>query len=211
MDENKIISNKKRIRNTSFDNLDENNTNNNNNNKNIKENNNNNNNENLTQSDISKSSVQTNQSKKKSSRKNTNNNNKNNNNKSKKNSRQNTTSNNNNQSSILEELPMDDEEFKYEIMKEFRRLYGNKLDRIFVKNNLQNSHDTLEIILRNIKLARQKMLKIANRIPEPDDLMTKEFMQRYEKELQYILNFYKNEKKKRNIFLERALKNKNKN
>ena len=35
MDENKIISNKKRIRNTSFDNLDENNTNNNNNNKNI--------------------------------------------------------------------------------------------------------------------------------------------------------------------------------
>ena len=157
------------------------------------------NNENLTQSDISKSSVQTNQSKKKSSRKNTDKN------PSKKNSRQNTS--NQNQSSILEELPMDDEEFKYEIMKEFRRLYGNKLDRIFVKNNLQNSHDTLEIILRNIKLARQKMLKIANRIPEPDDLMTKEFMQRYEKELQYILNFYKNEKKKRNIFQERALKN----
>ena len=106
---------------------------------------------------------------------------------------------------------MDDEEFKYEIIKEFRRLYGNKLDRIFLKNNIQNSHDMLEIILRNIRLARQKMMKIENRIPDPDDLLTKEFMNRYEKELQYIINYYQSEKKKRNFFQERALKTMNQN
>ena len=153
----------------------------------------------ISQSDISKSSVKGNkksQNDTQSSKKKTQNNNKN------------TTSEN---SSILEELPMDDEEFKYEIIKEFRRLYGNKLDRVFLKHNIQNSHDMLEIILRNIKLARQKMMKIENRIPDPDDLLTKEFMNRYEKELQYILDYYKKEKKKRNFFQERALKTMNQN
>ena len=153
----------------------------------------------ISQSDISKSSVKGNkksQNDTQSSKKKTQNNNKN------------TTSEN---SSILEELPMDDEEFKYEIIKEFRRLYGNKLDRVFLKHNIQNSHDMLEIILRNIKLARQKMMKIENRIPDPDDLLTKEYMNRYEKELQYILDYYKKEKKKRNFFQERALKTMNQN
>ena len=102
---------------------------------------------------------------------------------------------------------MDDEEFKYEIIKEFRRLYGNKLDRIFLKNNIQNSHDMLEIILRNIRLARQKMMKIENRIPDPDDLLTKEFMNRYEKELQYIINYYQSEKKKEKFLPRKSFKN----
>ena len=136
----------------------------------------------ISQSDVSKSSIKSNkksQNGTQSSKKKTQN--------------KNTTSEN---SSILEELPMDDEEFKYEIIKEFRRLYGNKLDRVFLKHNIQNSHDMLEIILRNIKLARQKMMKIENRIPDPDDLLTKEYMNRYEKELQYILDYYKKEKKK---------------
>ena len=155
---------------------------------------------NITQSDISKSSIRT-QSKRsqKSKNKKTENENDNNNNTSSK------------ASSILEELPMDDEEIKYEIIKQFRRLYGNKLDRIFLKQNLQNSQNILEIILRNIKLARTKMLKLENRIPDPDDLLTKEFMHRYEKELQYILNYYKNMKKKRNLLQERALKSMSQN
>ena len=50
------------------------------------------------------------------------------------------------------------------------------------------------------------MLKLENRIPENDDLLTKEFIHKYEKELQYILNYYKNEKKKRYFLQERALK-----
>ena len=151
----------------------------------------------ISQSDVSKSSIKSNkksQNGTQSSKKKTQN--------------KNTTSEN---SSILEELPMDDEEFKYEIIKEFRRLYGNKLDRVFLKHNIQNSHDMLEIILRNIKLARQKMMKIENRIPDPDDLLTKEYMNRYEKELQYILDYYNKEKKKRNFFQERALKTMNQN
>ena len=147
----------------------------------------------ISQSDISKSSVKNNkksQNDTQSSKKKTQN--------------KNTTSDN---SSILEELPMDDEEFKYEIIKEFRRLYGNKLDRIFLKQNLQNSQNILEIILRNIKLARTKMLKLENRIPENDDLLTKEFIHKYEKELQYILNYYKNEKKKKIFSSRKSIKN----
>ncbi len=154
---------------------------------------------NITQSDISKSSIRT-QSKRSQKSKNKKNENENENN--------NTSSKD---SSILEELPMDDEEFKYEIIKQFRRLYGNKLDRIFLKQNLQNSQNMLEIILRNIKLARTKMLKLENRIPDPDDLLTKEFMHRYEKELQYILNYYKNMKKRRNFLQERALQSMSQN
>ena len=153
----------------------------------------------LTQSNVSKSSKKSQKSQKNENATQTS---------KKKTENKNTTSEN---SSILEELPMDDEEFKYEIIKEFRRLYGNKLDRIFLKNNIQNSHDMLEIILRNIRLARQKMMKIENRIPDPDDLLTKEFMNRYEKELQYIINYYQSEKKKRNFFQERALKTMNQN
>ena len=142
---------------------------------------------NISQSDISKSSIQTQKSNKSKNKKSENNISK-------------------SSSSILEELPLDDEEFKYEIIKQFRRLYGDKIDRIFLKNNLQNNQNLFEIILRNIKLARTKMLKLENRIPENDDLLTKEFIHKYEKELQYILNYYKNEKKKRYFLQERALK-----
>jgi hypothetical protein len=72
---------------------------------------------------------------------------------------------------MIEELPLNDENFKFEIMKEFRRIYGNKLDRILVKSNLQNSSNVLEMILRNVKLARQKMIKVQANNLDPDDLM----------------------------------------
>ena len=105
------------------------------------------------------------------------------------------------------ELPMVDEGFKYEIMKEFKRIYGDKLDKIFLKQNLENSRNTFELALRNIKLAKQKMMKINNRIPEVDDLKTKEFLQKYEKERQMMEVYYNREQKKLNFFEERAINN----
>lgn len=153
----------------------------------------NNNDNNISQSDISKSSIHTgNKSINKSENKQTKSSNNN----------QNKTSS----SSILEELPLSNEELQFEIMKELRRIYGNKFDRILLNYNAQNSQGVIDLILRNIKLARQKTMKIANRIPDPDDLVTKEFIHRYNKELQYILKYYKKEKMQRNMFQERALK-----
>ena len=77
------------------------------------------------------------------------------------------------------EEPLIEEEYRYEIMKQFKKIYGDKLDNIFLKYNMQNSRNVFELVLRNIKLAKQKMLKIENRLPEVDDLKTKEYKHDY--------------------------------
>ena len=105
------------------------------------------------------------------------------------------------------ESPLVDEAFKYELMKEFRRVYGDKLDNIFLKHNIEISKNTLELALRNIKLAKQKMMKISNRIPEVDDLKTKEYLLKYEKERQMMEMNYNKDKKKLNCFEQRAINN----
>ena len=106
-----------------------------------------------------------------------------------------------------EETPYIDEGMKYEIMKEFKRIYGDKLDNLFLKQNLENSRSTFELALRNIKLAKQKMMKIGNRIPEADDLKTKEYLQRYERERQMMEIDYNRQQKKLNFFEQRAINN----
>ena len=108
-------------------------------------------------------------------------------------------------------LPIYDETFKFEIMKEFRRIYGDKLDYLFLKYNSQLSPNSIELALRNIKLAKEKMLKINTRIPQPDDKKTKEYLKKYEKELEMMLINYNKEQNKRNYFRERAIKNFNQN
>ena len=92
-------------------------------------------------------------------------------------------------------------------MKQFKKVYGDRLDNIFLKHNLQNSKNTFELALRNIKLAKQKMMKIENRYPEVDDLKTKEYILRYERERQMMENYYNKEQKKINFFEERAINN----
>lgn len=73
---------------------------------------------------------------------------------------------------FIEELPINEEHLKYEIVKEFRKIYGNKLDKIFLRDNFNKSSDILEIIMRNIKLARNKMLKLGvSNQKDPDDLI----------------------------------------
>ena len=105
------------------------------------------------------------------------------------------------------EEPLIEEEYRYEIMKQFKKIYGDKLDNIFLKHNLQNSRNVFELALRNIKLAKQKMMKIENRYPEVDDLKTKEYILRYEKERQMMEAHYNKEQKKINFFEERAINN----
>jgi hypothetical protein len=50
------------------------------------------------------------------------------------------------------------------------------------------------------------MQKMALNNQEPDDLITKEFLNKYNKEFHYIVKFYENEKKKRDFLKEKALK-----
>ena len=105
------------------------------------------------------------------------------------------------------EEPLIEEEYRYEIMKQFKKIYGDKLDNIFLKHNMENSKNVFELALRNIKLAKQKMMKIENRYPEVDDLKTKEYILRYEKERQMMEAHYNKEQKKINFFEERAINN----
>jgi hypothetical protein len=72
--------------------------------------------------------------------------------------------------SMGDEIAVDDA-LKYEIMKEFRRLYGNKLDRLFLKTTVGNSNNSvLEMIMQTIKIARNKMIKMGADNIDPDDL-----------------------------------------
>ena len=119
--------------------------------------------------------------------------------------------NENQNKNTQETLPVYDDTFKYEIMKEFRRIYGDKLDYLFLKYNSQLSPNSIELALRNIKLAKEKMVKLGSRIPEPDDSKTKEYLQKYEKELEMMLINYNKEQKKGYYFRERAIKNFNQN
>jgi hypothetical protein len=73
---------------------------------------------------------------------------------------------------IVEELPLNDENLKFEIMKEFKRIYGNNLHRLFLKENLSKSSNTLELIIRNLKVAKSKMNKMGMQMQkDPDDLL----------------------------------------
>ena len=72
---------------------------------------------------------------------------------------------------------------------------------------MEISRNNLELVLRNIKLAKQKMMKIGNRIPEVDDLKTKEYLLKYEKERQMMEMKYNQDQKKLNFFEQRAINN----
>ena len=91
------------------------------------------------------------------------------------------------------EIPMTDEEIKNEIKKELKRLYGTKANQYYDKN-------FLELILENIKLARKTILKLETGV-EPDDNFSKEFMLKYQKEIQKILKYYIEQKKKKNAIM----------
>ena len=100
-----------------------------------------------------------------------------------------------------------DENIKYEIMKEFRKIYGDKLDYIFLKYNSQFSQNIIELALRNIKLAKEKMLKLGTNIPSKEDPEIIEFLQKYEKEFEYMLLNYSKEQKYQDIIKQKRINN----
>jgi hypothetical protein len=103
-------------------------------------------------------------------------------------------------------IQMDDDDwYKYQIMKEFRKIYGDKLDYIFLKYNSQFSPNIIELALRNIKLAKENMLKLGADLPPKDDPKIWEYLQKYEKELELMLLNYNKEQKKQEISKEKKL------
>jgi hypothetical protein len=62
-----------------------------------------------------------------------------------------------------------DDALKYEVIKEFKRLYGDKYDKLFI-NSKGATSPILETIVRTIKVARQKMVKMGLDNIDPDDL-----------------------------------------
>ena len=95
-----------------------------------------------------------------------------------------------------------DEEYQL-IIKELKRLYGEKYDNLLLKQNAQKSKNLLELIFRNIKLARERSLKIKDRLPEDaDDLQTKEYIKKYNDELKYKQKYYNEERTRLNRQIE---------
>lgn len=73
---------------------------------------------------------------------------------------------------VIEEMPLNDNNLKFEIMKEFKRIYGTNLHRLFLKENIKKSSNTLELIIRNLKVAKDKMSKLKSKNQkDPDDLL----------------------------------------
>ena len=116
---------------------------------------------------------------------------------------------NTNKNNSEENMELFDENIKYEIMKEFRKIYGDKLDYIFLKYNSQFSQNIIELALRNIKLAKEKMLKLGTNIPSKEDPEIIEFLQKYEKEFEYMLLNYSKEQKYQDIIQQKRINNYN--
>ena len=68
-----------------------------------------------------------------------------------------------------------DDNLKQDILKEFRRIYGNKVDKMLLRSQLQNSTNLLDIILNNVKLAKTKMMKLGVNNQDTDDLAVNNF------------------------------------
>ena len=120
---------------------------------------------------------------------------------------QKSSNNNNNKTSSGENIQIDNEQLKYQIMKEFYKIYGDKLDYLFLKQNSQLSPNLIELALRNIKLAKDKMQIINNNYPPVDDPKIYEYLQKYEKELELMLLNYNKDQKKFEIIKQREISN----
>ena len=74
-----------------------------------------------------------------------------------------------------------------------------------MKYNSQFSPNILELALRNIKLAKENMLKLGANLPPKDDPKIWEYLQKYEKELELMLLNYNKEQKVQDISKEKKL------
>ena len=100
---------------------------------------------------------------------------------------------------ILFEIPMTDEEIKYLIKKELRKLYGEKAPRYFKK-------DFLELISQNLKFQRKEIIKYETG-KEPDDFFSREFFYKYQKQMQQIIKNCVKELNQENIYKKNVIYN----
>ena len=94
---------------------------------------------------------------------------------------------------------MSNEEMKYLIKKELRKLYGEKASQYFKK-------DFLELISENLKETRKAIIKYETG-KEADDFFSREFFQKYLKEMQKIIKNCINELNKENVYKKNVIMN----
>ena len=97
------------------------------------------------------------------------------------------------------EIPMSNEEMIYLIKKELRKLYGEKASQFFKK-------DFLELIAENLKETRKAIIKYETGT-DADDFFSREFFQKYLKEMQKIIKNCVNELNKENVYKKNVIKN----
>ena len=97
------------------------------------------------------------------------------------------------------EIPMSNEEMKYLIKKELRKLYGEKASQYFKK-------EFLELIMENLKAARKMIIKLETG-QDADDFFSREFFQKYLKEMQKLIKNCVNELNKENLYKKNVIMN----
>ena len=126
---------------------------------------------------------------------------------------------------INSEIPLDDKELRYELIKELKKMYGNKLDKALFENN-----NILDIIIQDLKITKkqenlrkkeiqqkteskdqdkenEKSIDKNIDIYNTDDVfLNKEFLKKNQKQLQQKLQMYNQKLKQRQIEQEKYIK-----
>ena len=118
---------------------------------------------------------------------------------------------------INSEIPLDNQGIKFELIKELKKIYGNKIDKALKGQN--NNYSILDLIVQELKLEKNQRKKEIKQNSENKDkekiseinkdniLLNKEFLAKYEKELEFKLQLYNQKMKKRQLDQEKYLRN----
>ena len=128
---------------------------------------------------------------------------------------------------INSEIPLDDRELKYELLKELKKIYGNKLNKALLENN-----NILDIIIQDLKLTKkqenlqkkdlqqstdskdkdkekdkEKSIDKNIDIYNTDDVfLSKEFLKKNQKQIQQKLQMYTQKVKQKQIEQEKYIR-----
>jgi len=97
---------------------------------------------------------------------------------------------------INSEIPLDTQGFKYELVKELKKIYGNKIGKILQGPN--NSYSNLDLVLQEFKLAKKQEKLMRNpeknsasksnvNLSSEETILTKDFLLKNERLLQLML------------------------
>ena len=124
---------------------------------------------------------------------------------------------------INSEIPLDDKGFKFELIKELKKIYGNKIGKVLQGPN--NSYSNLDLILQDLKMVKKQEKKMRREMQQnsenkdkdknsidknseinEDALLNKEFLIKNEKQLQLMLQIYNQKLKKKQLEQEKYIK-----